>query len=246
MLTLKEKSLSVEEVREIWNEWADQFPGALESSARPPDPALMVAIIPDVIKKLDLHPGETLLDAGCGSGYMLSEIVRQVSVEGCGADIAENQIRNAKKLFPKISFSAAPIEKLPFADASFDKVLCYSTLTYSLDWKKSVDEVLRVCKPGGRILLADLTLSHLRLNFYASVLSSVPAVLMDWKRLGRAVKWKKRDCPWHWIDMRKLKAYVESKGCSIQDLPQPVNRQYGCVTYKYRRDILLIRGAASS
>lgn len=239
MFTVKEQDLSVEEIRKLWNEWADRFPGALESSARPADPALIKGIIPDVIGKLSLTAADSLLDAGCGSGFMLSEIVKRVPLKATGTDIAENQIRNALSLFPEIPFLAAPIEELPFPGGSFSKILCYSTLSYALDWKKAVNEVLRVCKPGGKILFADLPLRNLRFYFYFSVLSSVPAVLLNWKRLRRAVTWKTQDCPWRWTDMAALKNYLEERGHSVQVMRQPENKQYGCVTHRFRRDILI-------
>ncbi|MCI0355315.1 MAG: class I SAM-dependent methyltransferase [Acidobacteria bacterium] len=105
-------------------------------------------------------PGALLLDAGCGVGSHLMRFARR-GFQCTGVDIsqivlkqaAENVARSRLGAYVKLSCEA--LEKLSFADASFDLVHCRGVLMHIPDWKRALGELLRVLKPGGRIALLE-------------------------------------------------------------------------------------------
>lgn len=110
-------------------------------------------------KHFPLQAGDTVLDLGCGEGrHVISAYVEQ-NVTAIGVDLsvadlvttrekfaAFNEPDNAQKSF---GLSCANALQLPFADASFDKVICSEVLEHIPDYAGALAEVLRVLKPGG-------------------------------------------------------------------------------------------------
>ena len=127
-----------------WEEWVGKNPDLFESVERSPDLSQLEIGVKDIIKKLSLNKSDKLLDVGCGSGKLLSELVRKTGAAATGLDFSERQIEIAMRTFPDIKCVIGAAESLPMADHSFSKVLCYSVFHYVLEWKKAVREFLRV------------------------------------------------------------------------------------------------------
>lgn len=111
-----------------------------------------------------LKPGESVLDAGCGTGVLTMLVADAVGGGGrvVGIDPAAKMIevakRNAREGGSRAEFRLATIEELPFEDESFDCALS-SLMLHHLppDLKiKGLREVVRVLRPGGRIVLVDV------------------------------------------------------------------------------------------
>jgi ubiquinone/menaquinone biosynthesis C-methylase UbiE len=109
-----------------------------------------------------LQPGQRVLDVGCGTGTlacMAAERVPSVEVHGLDGDpaILERARRKAAQRGLGIRFTQALSFELPFPDAHFDHVV--STLLFhhlNSDAKqRTLAEILRVLKPGGRLHVAD-------------------------------------------------------------------------------------------
>ena len=108
-----------------------------------------------------LRPGMSVLDAGCGPGSItmgFSQVVAPGIVTGIDAD-AEQIIRAnslARQLdLSNTSFSVADIYQLPFDDQSFDAVFCHNVFMHIANPEAAMDELFRVCKPGGFIAVRD-------------------------------------------------------------------------------------------
>lgn len=112
---------------------------------------------------LRLMPGDRVLDVGCGPGRLALAFAERVTPGGRaqGVDAAEEMVRRATDLAGKrglpASFQAAFAQRLPFHDASFDAVSCTLALHHVAvgDRRAAVEEMYRVLKPSGRVLLAD-------------------------------------------------------------------------------------------
>lgn len=99
-----------------------------------------------------------VLDIGCGAGQELLPFIERRNAFCVGIDIADSLGQVTKAVFKsksyaqKAAFSRANGALLPFADASFDVVLCQVALPY-MNNRQTIAEVARVLRPGGAFLL---------------------------------------------------------------------------------------------
>ena len=114
----------------------------------------------EFIERLALTPGTRVLDVACGSGNLSLPAARAGAVV-TGLDIAPNLIetarRRARACGLEITFDEGDAEQLPYADASFDTVVTMFGAMFAPRPETSAAELLRVCRPGGRIAMANWT-----------------------------------------------------------------------------------------
>lgn len=107
---------------------------------------------------LGISEGDTVLDAGCGPGYDALRIAALVGKTGkvTGIDLSDRMIAiaqaKAKGSGVPVSFRTADVRMLPFPDASFDKIRIERTLQIVDNPGRVLDEMIRVLRPGGRLL----------------------------------------------------------------------------------------------
>lgn len=90
-----------------------------------------------------------LLDVGCGEGYILSKVR---SPEAVGLDISKTAIRRAIQT-TKATLVLGDAESMPFTDSYFDAAVCSETLEHTIQPRKVLEEICRVVRPGGTIIL---------------------------------------------------------------------------------------------
>jgi ubiquinone/menaquinone biosynthesis C-methylase UbiE len=101
--------------------------------------------------------GERILDAGSGTGVFTRDFIgRGAEVTGLDVSLAMLQRAAAKNLGPSYRGIAADMAGLPFADASFDKVVSVTALEFIADASGAVAELFRVTKQGGVVVVATL------------------------------------------------------------------------------------------
>jgi len=110
------------------------------------------------------HPNFALLDAGCGTGGMLS-VLRQkfptADLTGVDQSIHALELTAARETGARLI--SASVQELPFAENSFDYVLSLDVLTaIGLDDALAVYEAHRVLRPGGRLILNVAALEFLK------------------------------------------------------------------------------------
>ena len=108
----------------------------------------------DLILAAECRDGDHVLDVGCGTGLVANRI-NLVSRKFCaitGIDINEGMLTAARRN-PQIEWHQGSATELPFAEGSFDVVLCQQGLQYFPDRHKAMKEMARVLAPGGRIAL---------------------------------------------------------------------------------------------
>ncbi len=89
--------------------------------------------------------GTTILDVGCGTGYLTDWIKhRRPELDITGTDFIIEE--GTRTRHPDISFVEGPIEALPFADKSFDTVICTHVLEHILDFRQALTELRRVTR----------------------------------------------------------------------------------------------------
>jgi ubiquinone/menaquinone biosynthesis C-methylase UbiE len=99
-------------------------------------------------------PGARVADLGCGSGVFTGALARRGYV--CtGVDLSPKLIALAREKHPDIEFLEGDVERLPFADASFDGVLLSGIVHHLPDPSRCAAEVFRILKPGGPFVAFD-------------------------------------------------------------------------------------------
>jgi SAM-dependent methyltransferase len=108
-------------------------------------------------QRLNAQAGELILDIATGTGWSARNVAR-TGASVTGIDISEPLLAAARELSghirPAIVFQLGDAEQLPFADASFDGVISTFGVMFAQDHERAAAELARVCRPGGRLVLA--------------------------------------------------------------------------------------------
>ncbi len=109
---------------------------------------------------MDFRAGQTVLDVAAGNGNVTLAAARRWC-EVTSTDYVETLLAQGRKRAEaegfRINFRLADAEDLPFADASFDAVVSTFGVMFSPDQDRAAAELVRVCRSGGRIGLANWT-----------------------------------------------------------------------------------------
>ncbi|TVR51255.1 MAG: class I SAM-dependent methyltransferase [Puniceicoccaceae bacterium] len=120
----------------------------------------------------DPHGGERVLDLACGSGTAALVAARRYC-EVTGIDYVPELIECARKRAAadgvEAEFVVGDAQSLPFPDAAFDVVLSVYGMQFAPDQKTAAAELLRVCRPGGRIALASPCPEGWSADFFAAI-----------------------------------------------------------------------------
>lgn len=168
----------------------------LEDRARCPDQMQVNTAVREI---LALRPGERLLEVGCGSGTLCRLMVPALHPGGeiVGVDVAADMIAAARHYatadpsLPAVPsqgkgslenialrFEIGPAEALPYADGAFDAAFAARLLLHVADPPTVVREMVRVVRPGGRVVLMDWDWGTLAVDHSDRALTRR---LMDWR-----------------------------------------------------------------
>lgn len=114
----------------------------------------------EILNGWNIAPGDTMLDVACGAGQISIPAAR-AGVKVTGVDISPNWITFARNRAEQegldAQFDEGDAENLPYEDNSFDVVATIVGAMFAPQPDKVASEILRVCKPGGRILMVNWT-----------------------------------------------------------------------------------------
>lgn len=126
---------------------------------------------------VDPHGGYRVLDIACGSGTAALVAARRYC-RVTGIDYVPPLIERAKRRAAAegfdVDFRVADAQALPFPDASFDAILSVYGVQFAPDQERAASEMLRVCRPGGRIGLATPILRGWSGDFFATNAKYMP------------------------------------------------------------------------
>jgi ubiquinone/menaquinone biosynthesis C-methylase UbiE len=100
------------------------------------------------------RPGERLLEIGCGVGNFTRIVREATGASILGVDISPDLVEEARRRVPGEHFEVADVHRLGFPDSSFDAVYG-SSILHHLELDAALREMLRVLKPGGRLVFAE-------------------------------------------------------------------------------------------
>jgi arsenite methyltransferase len=114
-----------------------------------------------VQERLGAQPGERIVDIGCGPGFYCAELAEQVGPSGSivGVDGSASMLALAERRcaqFANVELVEGEATAVPIADASCDAAISVQVQEYVPDIASSLAEMLRVLKPGGRVLIWDI------------------------------------------------------------------------------------------
>ena len=126
---------------EGWERVAGKYDSVWSTSTR--------QFIPPLLDAAEVAGKGALLDVGCGPGYV-SAVVAERGALPVGLDFSREMIAIAREMFPRIEFREGDAQDLPFAEASFDRVLANFALLHVAHPDRACAEACRVLKPGGK------------------------------------------------------------------------------------------------
>ena len=115
---------------------------------------------PDVLAELEKEPFDDLLDCGCGPAPMLALLHEKYPDRHfTGIDLTPKMIEVARsKNMEDVELVVGDCENLPFPDQSYDAVICCQSFHHYPNVQNFFNSVFRVLRPGGRLILRDMTM----------------------------------------------------------------------------------------
>ena len=121
---------------------------AVAARRRLHDRGVTQPLLEGIAEMMDARPSDIVLDAGCGDGFYLGSLAREIGFDAHGVDISTPAVDAAARRYPGCEWVVANADRfLPYVDHSFSIVL-------SITARMNADEFRRVLRDGGSLLVA--------------------------------------------------------------------------------------------
>eukprot|EP00210_Caulerpa_lentillifera_P009063 g8648.t2 len=146
----------------LWEDvWGEHMHHGIYRPESPPvsHRAAQLDLIEEVLEWAEVDKATKLLDVGCGIGGSARHLARKYNCDAKGITLSPAQVQRARELTTaanlddRVSFEVCDALNLPFQDNSFDLIWSLESGEHMPDKKEFVSEMVRVCKPGGSIIL---------------------------------------------------------------------------------------------
>ncbi len=131
----------------------------------------------EFLDRIGVEPGSRVLDVACGTGQLAIPAAR-AGAQAAGIDIAPNLIEQARARAAAegldVHFTEGDAESLPYPDRSFDLVISLIGAMFAPRPDVVARELVRVCRPGGRIVMGNWTPEGFIGSFFRTVSRHVP------------------------------------------------------------------------
>jgi ubiquinone/menaquinone biosynthesis C-methylase UbiE len=116
-------------------------------------PAIFAQWATPLLDAAGVGRGDDVLDVACGTGILARTAADRAAPAGrvVGLDLNEGMLAVAQRLRPDLEWQRGDAADLPFADSTFDAVLCQSALMFFPDPSRALAEMSRVCRPDGTV-----------------------------------------------------------------------------------------------
>ena len=124
----------------------------------------------DYLRFLEIHPGDSVLETSVGTGLNFKYLPHGTKLFGLdlSAEMLTNCQANLRRWELEAELFLGNAEELPFANDSFDVVFHVGGINFFNDRAKAIREMIRVAKPGNRLLIADETEEHVKSTYEQS------------------------------------------------------------------------------
>lgn len=181
--------------------------------------------IRDMLEMMEVEPGATVLDAGCGPGVH-SIRVAKAGHPVCAIDISNTMLSEARrradaeKVADKIEFHQKDLTKLDFPDNSFRYVFSWGVIIHIPEAEKALDELARVVIPGGKLALYITNRSAVdhKIESFMRFVARKPLTGLQHLPLGDGVWYSMNDQKlWVWrFETKAIADYLVTKGFKLK------------------------------
>jgi trans-aconitate 2-methyltransferase len=169
----------------------------------------------DLLAMLGPKPGERILDVGCGTGQLTSEIAKS-GAKVVGLDQSREMIEASRANYPELSFEVADIAATDY-DREFDAVFSNAALHWVRNQQGAITAIARALKPGGRFVFEMGGRGNIQQVWNAALQALTEMGIADPEKLS----------PWFYPSIGEYAPMLETQGLTVTfavlfDRPTPL------------------------
>ena len=160
---------------------------------------------------IDPKPGLEILDLAAGTGASSIPLAKK-GAKVTAADFSDGMLEEGRRRHPELHFVKADALKLPFQDKSFDVVTISFGLRNTVDYDTALREMLRVTRPGGRLVICEFSQPTILRSLYMNYLMKALPKIARWSSSNPEAYVYLAESIRAWPDQRELARHIEGSG----------------------------------